>query len=142
MPNINFALGLPPEKAIEWLKTKQITAENYRNLTASEIAKVYTIVRMTDLDMLNDIKQSMVKAASDGQSYADWNKNLLQHLQNKGWLHPNGHDGKVIIDPNSGEVFGAPPIGKYLPHQYADRLQRRPVSGLYGQYRQPPLLDV
>lgn len=131
MPNINFALGLPPEKAIEWLKTKQITAENYRNLTASEIAKVYTIVRMTDLDMLNDIKQSMVKAASDGQSYADWNKNLLQHLQNKGWLHPNGHDGKVIIDPNSGEVFGAP---RRLENIYRTNMQTAYSAGQYQGY--------
>lgn len=131
MPKINFALGLPPGKAIEWLKTKQVTAENYRNLTASEIAKVYTIARMTDLDMLNDIKQSMVKAASDGQSYSDWNKNLLQHLQNKGWLHPNGHDGKVIIDPNSGEVFGAP---RRLENIYRTNMQTAYSAGQYQGY--------
>lgn len=131
MRNINFALGLPPEKAIEWLKTKQVTAENYRNLTASEIAKVYTIARMTDLDMLNDIKQSMVKAASDGQSFADWNKGILQHLQNKGWLHPNGHDGKVIIDPGSGEVFGAP---RRLENIYRTNMQSAYSAGQYQGY--------
>lgn len=131
MPNINFALGLPPEKAIEWLKTRQVTAENYRNLTASEIAKVYTIARMTDLDMLNDIKQSMVKAASDGQSFADWSKGILQHLQNKGWLHPNGHDGKVIIDPGSGEVFGAP---RRLENIYRTNMQTAYSAGQYQGY--------
>lgn len=131
MPKINFALGLPPEKAIAWLKTKQVSAENYRNLTASEIAKVYTIARMTDLDMLNDIKQSMGKAASDGQSFADWNKGILQHLQNKGWLHPNGHDGKVIIDPNSGEVFGAP---RRLENIYRTNMQTAYSAGQYQGY--------
>lgn len=131
MPKINFALGLAPEKAIEWLKTKQVTAENYRNLTDSEIAKVYTIARMTDLDMLNDIKQSMIKAASDGQSYADWRKDILQHLQNKGWLHPNGHDGKVIIDPTSGEVFGAP---RRLENIYRTNMQTAYSAGQYQGY--------
>ncbi|MRN38941.1 phage head morphogenesis protein [Neisseria sp. N95_16] len=131
MPKINFALGSAPEKAIEWLKTKQVTAENYRNLTDSEIAKVYTIARMTDLDMLNDIKQSMVKAASDGQSFADWNKGILQHLQNKGWLHPNGHDGKVIIDPTSGEVFGAP---RRLENIYRTNMQTAYNAGQYQGY--------
>lgn len=131
MPKINFALGLAPEKAIEWLKTKQVTAENYRNLTDSEIAKVYTIARMTDLDMLNDIKQSMIKAASDGQSYADWHKDILQHLQNKGWLHHNGHDGKVIIDPTSGEVFGAP---RRLENIYRTNMQTAYSAGQYQGY--------
>lgn len=131
MSKINFVLGLAPEKAVEWLKTKQVTAESYRNLTASEIAKVYTIARMTDLDMLNDIKQSMVKAASDGQSYNDWLKDILQHLQNKGWLHPNGHDGKVIIDPGSGEVFGAP---RRLENIYRTNMQTAYSAGQYQGY--------
>lgn len=131
MPKINFALGLAPEKAIEWLKTKQVTAENYRNLTASEIAKVYTIARITDLDMLNDIKQSMIKAADNGQAFADWRKDILQHLQNKGWLHPNGHDGKVIIDPTSGEVFGAP---RRLENIYRTNMQTAYSAGQYQGY--------
>lgn len=131
MPKINFALGLAPEKAIEWLKTKQVTAENYRNLTDSEIAKVYTIARITDLDMLNDIKQSMIKAADNGQAFADWRKDILQHLQNKGWLHPNGHDGKVIIDPTSGEVFGAP---RRLENIYRTNMQTAYSAGQYQGY--------
>ena len=107
-PDLGFALSLPPKKAIEWLESKKVTAESYRNLTASEIAKVYTIARMTDLDMLNDIKTSMVESAKSGQSYSDWCKGILNLLSNKGWLHPNGHNGKDIIDPMTGEVFGAP----------------------------------
>lgn len=74
MPNINFVLDLPPKKAIEWLKTKKVTAENYRNLTESEIAKVYTIAKMTDLDMLQDIKSSLIAAAEQGKPFAAWKK--------------------------------------------------------------------
>ena len=131
MPSIKFALGLKPAKAIEWLQAKGVTAESYRNLTASEIAKVYTIARITDLDMLNDIKQSMIKAADNGQAFADWRKDILQHLQNKGWLHPNGHDGKVIIDPTSGEVFGAP---RRLETIYRTNMQTAYSAGQYQGY--------
>lgn len=131
MPSIKFALGLKPAKAIEWLQAKGVTAESYRNLTASEIAKVYTIARITDLDMLNDIKQSMIKAADNGQAFADWRKDILQHLQNKGWLHPNGHDGKVIIDPTSGEVFGAP---RRLENIYRTNMQTAYSAGQYQGY--------
>ncbi|STZ76328.1 phage minor head protein [Bergeriella denitrificans] len=130
-PKSAFALGLAPAKAVEWLKAKQVTTENYRNLTASETAKVYTIARMTDLDMLNDIKQSMVRAAETGQSFHDWRKDILQHLQNKGWLHPNGHNGHDIIDPGTGEVFGAP---RRLETIFRTNMQAAYSAGQYQSY--------
>lgn len=131
MPSIKFALGLKPEAAIEWLKAKGVTAESYRNLTASEIAKVYTIARISDLEMLNDIKQSMITAADNGQSYQNWRKDILQHLQNKGWLHPNGHNGKEIIDPATGEVFGSP---RRLDTLYRTNMQSAYSAGQYQTY--------
>ena len=47
MPSIKFALGLKPDAAIEWLKAKGVTAESYRNLTASEIANTRANTRVT-----------------------------------------------------------------------------------------------
>ena len=131
MPNINFVLDLPPKKAIEWLKTKKVTAENYRNLTESEIAKVYTIAKMTDLDMLQDIKSSLIAAAEQGKPFAAWKKDLLQHLANKGWLHPNGHNGKEIIDPKTGEIFGTP---RRLDVIYRTNMQSAYNAGQYQTY--------
>lgn len=131
MDNISFALNLPPKKAIEWLKTKQVTAENYRNLTASEIAKVYTIARITDLDMLQDIKSSMVTTAEQGKPFAVWKTELLQHMANKGWLHPNGHNGKDIIDPKTGEIFGTP---RRLDNIYRTNMQAAYNAGQYQTY--------
>ena len=75
--------------------------------------------------------QSMIKAADNGQAFADWRKDILQHLQNKGWLHPNGHDGKVIIDPTSGEVFGAP---RRLENIYRTNMQTAYSAGQYQGY--------
>ncbi|HEZ1605386.1 TPA: minor capsid protein [Neisseria meningitidis] len=130
-PDLGFALSLPPKKAIEWLEIKKVTADSYRNLTASEIAKVYTIARMTDLDMLNDIKTSMVESAKSGQSFDDWRKGILNLLSNKGWLHPNGHNGKDIIDPATGEVFGSP---RRLETIYSTNMQTAYNAGQYQGY--------
>lgn len=131
MDNISFALNLPPKKAIEWLKTKQVTTENYRNLTDSEIAKVYTIARITDLDMLQDMKSSMIQAAEQGKPFAVWKKDILQHLANKGWLHPNGHNGKDIIDPKTGEIFGTP---RRLDNIFRTNMQAAYNAGQYQTY--------
>ena len=128
-PDLGFALSLPPKKAIEWLESKKVTADSYRNLTASEIAKVYTIARMTDLDMLNDIKTSMVESAKSGQSFDDWRKGILNLLSNKGWLHPN--NGKDIIDPATGEVFGSP---RRLETIYRTNMQTAYNAGQYQGY--------
>ena len=130
-PDIKFALGLTPQKAVEWLKLKQVTAQGYRHLTPSEIAKVYTIARITSLDMLNDIKESMVVAAQTGQSFHGWRAGILQLLQNKGWLHPNGRNGKDIIDPETGEVFGSP---RRLETIYRTNMQSAFNAGKYQGY--------
>ncbi|WP_274571561.1 phage minor head protein [Neisseria leonii] len=133
MPQIKFALGLKPEAAVEWLKAKNVTAENYRHLTPSEIAKVYTIARMTNLDMLNDIKQSMVRAAENGQPFSAWKKELLNHLAAKGWLHPNGHNGQEITDPETGEVFGTP---RRLDNLFRTNMQSAYSAAQYQSYMQ------
>ena len=39
MAKLEFAFGLAPAKAIEWLEKKGVTDKNYREMTASEIAK-------------------------------------------------------------------------------------------------------
>lgn len=128
---ISFAFGGKPEAAIEWLKVKKVSTENYRHLTPSEIAKVYTIARISDLDMLNDIKQGMIRAAENGQSLHSWKKELLNHLAAKGWLHPNGHNGKEITDPNTGEIFGTP---RRLDNIYRTNMQSAYSAAQYQSY--------
>ncbi len=128
---ISFAFGGKPKAAIEWLKAKKVSTENYRHLTPSEIAKVYTIARISDLDMLNDIKQGMIRAAENGQSFHSWKKELLNHLAAKGWLHPNGHNGKEITDPNTGEIFGTP---RRLDNIYRTNMQSAYSAAQYQSY--------
>lgn len=55
MSKINFALNLSPQKAIEWLESKDITDKNYRKMTEFEVAKVTIFARITDLDKLQNI---------------------------------------------------------------------------------------
>lgn len=133
MADIDFVLNLPPQQAIDWLKSRQPTAENYRNLTASELAKAHTVARMTDLDMLQDIKSSMIRAAEQGKPFAAWQKELLQHMADKGWLHPNGHNGTDIIDPKTGEIFGPP---RRLENIYRTNMQSAYGAAQYQSYMQ------
>lgn len=131
MAKLEFAFGLAPTKAIEWLEKKGVTNKNYREMTASEIAKSYTIARMTDLDMMQSIKDAMVQAAKDGVPYAEFKKNVLNHMQTAGWVHPDGSGGKQIIDPGTGEVFGAP---RRLETIYRTNMQSAFSAGQYQTY--------
>jgi SPP1 gp7 family putative phage head morphogenesis protein len=131
MPEFNFVLGLPPAKVIEWLQAKGVTTQNYRQLTASEIAKVYTIARISDLDMLQTIKAEMVKSAQTGTAFDGFKRELLDKMQQAGWLHPDGNGGREIIDPESGEVFGAP---RRLETIYRTNMQAAYNAGQYQTY--------
>ena len=131
MAKLEFAFGLAPAKAIEWLEKKGVTDKNYREMTASEIAKSYSIARMTDLDMMQSIKDAMVQAAKDGVPYAEFKKNVLNHMQTAGWVHPDGSGGKQIIDPGTGEVFGAP---RRLETIYRTNMQSAFSAGQYQTY--------
>ncbi|WP_066568061.1 phage minor head protein [Snodgrassella sp. CFCC 13594] len=131
MPKLSFALDLPPTKAIDWLKAKGVTTQSYRELTASELAKVVTVSRITDLDMLQSIKDAMVKSAAEGTPFSTFKKELLNHMQTAGWLHPDGNGGKEIIDPKSGEVYGAP---RRLETLYRTNMQSAFSAGQYQTY--------
>ena len=73
----------------------------------------------------------MIAAAEQGKPFAAWKKDLLQHLANKGWLHPNGHNGKEIIDPKTGEIFGTP---RRLDVIYRTNMQSAYNAGQYQTY--------
>jgi SPP1 gp7 family putative phage head morphogenesis protein len=96
--NLGFAFGLPPEKAVAYFQTKglQVTT-NWRQMDAAAHAKAFTITGITDLDLLQDLRDIVKKGLTEGISGGDQMRRMRAALQAKGWWGE-----KEVTDPETG----------------------------------------
>ena len=109
MPNVNFLLGLDPQKAIAFLKSKGalLTHLDEKGLMESARAKAARIANLSSLEMTKDIYRSLVDAQAQGLPFGEWKKGIFEHFKKKGWIA--GYDKEyVLADPKTGEYFGTP----------------------------------
>ncbi len=95
---INFRLK--PKEAIEYLKSKgyKLTFD-YDELIKEAHHKAFTVAKIQRLDLLYDIKESIIKAQKEGLSFNSWKKEIKPTLIKKGWW------GEVdAIDKKTGEI--------------------------------------
>lgn len=60
--------------------------------------RAFVVAKATSLDLVRDIKASLVQALEQGQSLSSWKKGLIPTLQAKGWW------GKLeVVNPQTGE---------------------------------------
>ncbi len=95
-----ISFKLSPKEAIKYLEQKGYKLTfNYQEMMHEAHHKAFTVAKITRLDLLADIKESLLKALKDGKSFAAWKKDIAPILQKKGWW------GKVeASDPKTGEV--------------------------------------
>ena len=95
-----ISFKLLPKEAIRYLEQKGYKLTfNYQEMMHEAHHKAFTVAKITRLDLLADIKESLLKALKDGKSFAAWKKDIVPILQKKGWW------GKVeASDPKTGEV--------------------------------------
>ncbi|GAB6035862.1 phage minor head protein [Fundidesulfovibrio butyratiphilus] len=99
-PDLAFAIGLPPERAIAYFKAKgyEITFD-WHELQAGAQAKAFTVAKCVKLDVLKDIRDALQKALDEGSTLRQFQKDLTPTLKAKGWW------GKQeAVDPRTGEV--------------------------------------
>ncbi|MGC7559582.1 phage minor head protein [Pasteurella sp. PK-2025] len=133
MPDVNFALNLPPEKAIEFLQGKGavVTHINAKALKDSARAKATRIANLSSLEMTKDIYQSLATAQEKGLSFGQWKKEIFEHFKRKGWIA--GYDKEYLLaDPNTGEFFGTP---RRLENIFRTNMQSAYSAQRYQQMR-------
>ncbi|WP_457571296.1 phage head morphogenesis protein [Desulfovulcanus sp.] len=93
------AFNLPPEEAIEYLKSKGYEISfDWWELWEEAHAKAFTVAKAMQLDILSDIKEMVDKAIEDGITFHEFKKELEPKLKSKGWW------GKQkVIDPKTGK---------------------------------------
>lgn len=100
--NIGFAIGLPPEKAIEYFESKGYKISwDWRETWQEAHAKAFTVAGVTKVDVLQDIREALTDALKNGETLSGFTKNIRPILQRKGWW---GKDAQ--IDKTTGEQTG------------------------------------
>lgn len=97
--DISHAIGLPPEKAIEYFRSKGYAITfRWSDLWREAHAKAFTVAKCAQLDVLKDIRGAVDKALADGQTFREFQKGLEPTLRAKGWWGKS-----TMIDPLTGK---------------------------------------
>lgn len=105
MPKIDlaYAIGLPPEKAIEYFKSKGYKLTwDWDELWQEAHAKAFTVAKVIKMDILQDIREMVQKSLDEGITFQQFKKELEPKLRAKGWWgykfvsYPDGRTEKIL----------------------------------------------
>jgi len=98
--DLAYALGLKPEKAIEYFKSKGFAFTwDWQELWQEAQARAFTVAKVTRMDILQDIRDGVQDALDNGITYQEFAKGLTPKLKSKGWW------GKQeTVNEQTGEV--------------------------------------
>lgn len=83
---LNALFNLPPQDAIDYLKAKgfKIGWDWHETLDEAH-SRAFTVAKVARIDLLSDIRKSLITALEEGQSLEQWKANITPILQDKGW---------------------------------------------------------
>jgi hypothetical protein len=83
---VPLSSGPVPQEAIDYLQAKRLRAGfDYRDVWRDEHAGAFTVAKMTELDMLSDMRDSLAEALKKGATLRQWSKQVTPELQKRGW---------------------------------------------------------
>lgn len=111
--NLAAVFGLPPKDAIDYFARRGhtvVTTWDWREMWQEAHARAFTVARVSNLDVLKDIRESLRTALAEGQTMATWQKNLAPMLKARGWWgrreETNQDTGEIrpVTNPDTGEI--------------------------------------
>lgn len=125
--DLHYAIGLPPEMAIAYLRAKGYTISwSWRDVWQRAQAKAFTVAGVTAQDVLEDIRKAVDDALTNGTTLTTFEKDLKPILQRKGWW---GWDARV--DKETAEITGKGLTPYRLKTIYQTNMQTAYMAGRY-----------
>lgn len=94
---------LPPEEAIAYFRQKGYAIGfDYRDVWQAQHQAAFTVAKVMQLDLLQDIRAEVDRALSEGTTLREFQQRLAPTLQSKGWW-----GRQALRDPLTGEVIEA-----------------------------------
>ena len=94
-PELNALFKSPPADAIAYLESKgfKIGWDWHETLDEAH-SRAFTVAKVARIDLLQDIKNSLITALEQGQGLEQWKASIIPTLQEKGWWGK-----KSVINP-------------------------------------------
>jgi SPP1 gp7 family putative phage head morphogenesis protein len=127
-PDLSYAFGLPPEKAVEYFKSKGYAFSwDWHDTWQEAHAKAFTVAKATRMDVLEDIRSGIDKALTEGTTLQQFKNELTPQLQAKGWW------GRKMV----GDEEGAASVQLGSPYRlqtiYQTNMQTAYSAGRYKE---------
>jgi SPP1 gp7 family putative phage head morphogenesis protein len=127
-PNLTLAFGLPPERAIEYFRSRGMRiAGDWKSVAAAVRAGSFSVAGVMKAQVLEDIRAALQEALDSGQTYDDFKRGLVPKLQAAGWW------GRWPHDTETGEILP----GKGIKPRRLETIFRTNLQGAYmaGRYK-------
>ena len=99
MPNLKAIFKLSPSMAIKYFKNKNNKLSwDWHEVWQSAHQKSFTVAKLMNEDILQDIRDSLDKALAEGQTLQQFQKELKPTLQKKGWW------GEQFVGDSEGNI--------------------------------------
>lgn len=98
---INIGFDVKPLEAINYFKAKGLKATfSYADMLAADHVNNFTIAKMMDIDLLQDMYDSLLQAQKKGWTLQQWKERMIPHLQANGWW-----GRQAVVDPVTGKTI-------------------------------------
>jgi uncharacterized protein with gpF-like domain len=129
---ISFRFDMPFEEALEYFRKKgmTLTPEGWRQLWQQAHSRAFTVARVTEMDVLQAIREAVDAAMEEGSTVKEFQDALGPVLERKGWLAPVGEDVQITLPDGT--------LRKRLTGWRMENLYRTNISAAYstGRYKQ------
>lgn len=103
MPEASYG-SMPFDEALEYFRSKgiELSPGSWRDIWQAAHARSFTVAKVTQMDVLMDIREAADNAIEAGTSLQEFKKGLRETLEQKGWFAPKGE--RAIVQMPDGTI--------------------------------------